>query len=198
MNAARGAFVIAAMFIFYYIYFLWRNKVRGLTAKVFIACLILVSILVWFRVMNALENFELSESKILIVRRFQQDFTKERLLDDPIFRIINMENAWRNFLDYPFTGVGYYGAAKRYDTGTRSNNQYLQLLASSGIIFFAIYIYYNFRLLVFRFKVLKRPEVALSLISYAIFLLLRLPINMAAIFGYIAIHFYYESTKNNN
>ncbi len=197
INATRGATLIAVIIVFYYIYFLvyslWRQWIRDKNAKMFISIfLIFVFALVMFRTANVLEKLKSSESQIALISQFQ---SLQRQWDEKAgsLRIVNMMNSWRNFLDHPFTGVGYYSAAKRYGIGTRSNNQYTQLLASYGIIFFIIYIYYNFRLVVFRFSLLKRPEVVLCLVYHAMLLLFRKPLERVAILAYIAVFFYYNS-----
>ena len=194
INASKGAFLISAVIIFYYIHFLWHKVVGDKKAKVFIYIfVILVFALPMVRASNALINLKtLPESPISLIFGFQK-FQQQLAEKTGSLRILNMKNSWENFLDHPIIGVGYYNAAKIGNTGTRCNNQYTQLLASYGIIFFIIYIFYNYRLVVFRYSLLKRPEVALCLFYHAMHNLFRLTTNRVAILAYIAVFFYYNS-----
>lgn len=191
INASRGALLISTVFIFYYIYFLWRYKIRDKYAKLLIfVFVVLVFALTIVRTINVnvLENYKSSEPKTALSREIQTSLKGEEGL-----RIINTRNSWQNFLDHPFTGVGYYNAAKIGYSGSRANNQYTQLLASYGIIFFIIYIFYNYKLVVFKFNLLKRPEVALCLVYQAMHLLFERPEVRVAILAYIAAFFCYSS-----
>lgn len=189
INASRGASVISVILISYYIYFLWKNGIRDIKLKVFVILILLTFPLIYFRSGNISVNFSSSESKIYIVRHFKE---LETNIEHDV-RIVNIRNAWENFKDYPLTGVGYENGSIRYNTGTRCNTQYLQLLGSSGIIFFMIYVFYNFKLIVCRLNLLKRPEIALSLTYFALYLLFEKPLDMTAILGYIAFYFYYQN-----
>jgi hypothetical protein len=194
INASRGAFLTAIIIISYYIYHLWQQGVINRNAKRAIFFVGLVSTLVFFVTTNISEELISLTSQSNLIHRFQRDFQEEQF--DNLVRVTNIQNAWKNFLNHPFSGVGYYKAAKIGNMGTRSNNQYFQLLASYGIIFLLIYMYYNFKLVVVRFEMLKRQEVAICLIFHAMHILFRTPTERVAILGYIAIFFYYNSKTN--
>lgn len=191
INASRGSLLISAVFIFYYIYFLWRYKIKDKYAKLFIFVFVVLAFgLAFVRTtnVNVLGYLESSKPNTALFREVQTSLKGEEGL-----RITNMWNSWENFLNHPFTGVGYYNAAKIGYSGTRDSNQYTQLLASYGIIFFIMYIFYNYRLVVFKFNLLKRPEVALCLVYHAMHLLFEMPEVRVAILAYIAAFFYYSS-----
>jgi hypothetical protein len=187
VNASRGAILIAVIFVLYYLRFLWQHWVADKAGKMLvISSLFLCSALFLYNIHNYFKIHTLQDSQITIVVRFHKfkAYTGTR--------IINIRNTWENFKEHPLTGVGYYNAAKRYNTGTRSNNQYLQLLASSGIIFFAIYILFHFKFYAIRLSLFKIPEVALSVFLLVALLVFSRPMEFFAVLGYIAYYFYYN------
>lgn len=191
INASRGAFGISVILISYYIYFLWNKGVRDMQIKVFVILITLVSTLALVRTLNISVNFNSQESDIYMVRHFKE---LETNIETEV-RIVNIRNAWENFKDYPLTGVGYENASIRNNTGSHSNTQYLQILGSSGILFFMLYVFYNFKLIVCRFKLLKKPEIALSFTYFTAYILFEKPLDMTAVLGYIAFYYYYNDKK---
>ncbi|MDG1900734.1 MAG: O-antigen ligase family protein [Bacteroidales bacterium] len=194
INASRGAFLTAVVIISYFIYHIWQQGVMNRSTKRAILFLFLGSTLVLLASSYISKELISLTSQNNLTHRFQRDFEERNFVN--LVRVTNIQNAWKNFIDHPFSGVGYYNAAKIGLRGSRSNNQYLQVLASYGIIFFIIYMYYNFKLVVVRFELLKRPEVAICLIYHLMHIMFRVPTERVAILGYIAIFFYYNSKTN--
>jgi len=199
ISSTRGALVISAGLTLYYVLFIWRHFIKRMSnynkyALIFMMVLIAVSSI--YLIINS--DFGSRIPDLLIYKRFV--FALENFSNcintagGVNMRFVNNENAWRNFLNHPFAGVGFVSAAKNFElgTGTRANNQYLHMLASSGIFFFILYLYYNFRLVACRIALLKRPEVALCLFYHAFYLFLRRPLNITAIMAYTAFYFYYQ------
>ncbi len=192
INATRGAFLIILMLVTYYIWRLSKNIKRK--KKIHIITVVIGSIIILLSITNVFGRLgQLSEKLILFNRIINyESYTSTR--------IENMQNAWENFLNHPITGVGYYHAAKMetYNLGTRSNNQFVQLLASSGIVFFMIYIYYLYKFYIFKWSLLKEPEVVLSVIFILFSSLSARPSHMFAVFGYIAYYFYVQNRREKN
>ena len=174
INVSIGAVLCSLILISYYFFMAYR-KSSDITVKVALIGIILLIILI--------VGPKISESN-LGGRIKLHAFTRTG-------RLINLINAWANFKKHPLVGVGYNSAATdKTGSGWRTNNQFAQLMASSGIFYFLIYLCYFFRFYVYKITLLKRPEVLLSLIMVLIHLMLRRPMNMFPIFAYIAAYFY--------
>ncbi len=194
VNASRGAILIALILVCYYLRVLFRYALTDIGIRGFVICVVILSATIMIGSGILLSTVKSEGSKVAIINRFKTDLTDERYMN--MVRLKNMQSAWKNFLEHPITGVGYFSAAMGYDRQElilKSNNQYLQMLGAYGIFFFIIYIYYNYKLVVFRLYLLKRPEVALCLLFHALHSILTMPTFEVAILGYIAIYFYNES-----
>jgi len=183
-QGTRGAAALAMVLTAYYTSVVLQNK-GAIQAKVNHLLSILLIMIVLVLAVSAISLIDPKLSRTHFYQRIQT-------LEGVDFRIENMANAFANFVEHPFTGVGYDNAAKRGLHGTRSNNEYMQILAGSGIIVFTIYLFCIFRLIVFRFRLLKRPEVALCAFYFAFLLLFERPFDMVAIIAYITFYFSHE------
>ncbi len=198
LNASRGASIICLVLTFYYIHLIWRFGIMDRGIKACMICVALISIIVLYYNVRTFVKPKTLESQFSIAKRFGSGITTHQRGIRYDGRIVNALNAWGNFSEHPFTGVGYRNAAIRDNFGTRSNNQYLHLLGSSGFILFIIYIYYNFRLVAFNFILLKMPEITLCVFFHTFYLSVKRPFEIVAIMGYIAIYFYYESKRKTS
>lgn len=122
--SSRGAFLISSVLLFYYIYFFRRFWRIDTALKASVIPVLLAIILILSTSSSVVNNLKTTGAKITLIKRFYQfqSYTTTRM--------INIQNTWKNFMDHPLTGVGYYKAAKSNYSGTRSNNQYLQLSAT--------------------------------------------------------------------
>ncbi|UCE06677.1 MAG: O-antigen ligase family protein [bacterium] len=173
INVSIGAAITSLILIPYYFFIAWRKSTDIAVKAVLIGIVLLVIIVV---------GPKISETN-LVLRMKSYTFEKSE-------RIKNLTNAWTNFKSHPFVGVGYNSAAINETSSIyRTNNQFVQLMASSGIFYFLIYLCYFFRFYIYKLPLLKRPEVLLALIMVLIHSMLRRPMNMFPIFGYIAAYF---------
>ncbi len=189
LNSTRGAFIMALILVVYYCYmFLRFNVTRRKRLLLFPVLFVLV-----------VGSYKIIPSGIpKQTNLYQRFFIHSAEATGSATRMRNISNTLDNLNSHPFIGVGYQNAAKtenRY--GTRSNNQFLHILASCGILYFFLYLFYNFNLLVCKLTLLRRPEVMLSLLFQVSYLMFRRPSTLAllSVSAYIAIYFYYESKR---
>jgi len=191
VNATRGAFAVALLMLAYYCLMLWRYSASARKYIVsFTSALVVLAALHWGSgVPGVLE-------KTNIYQRFFVLPAESTGVEE---RAASIENSIENFKRSPLFGVGYHNAAKSvYGEGTRTNNQFLQMLATGGIFYFLIYMFYNYRLLVCRARLLARPEVALSVIFHLIYLQLSRAVSLAflSLSAYMAVYFYYSGLRH--
>ncbi|MBI5740382.1 MAG: hypothetical protein HZA16_06640 [Nitrospirae bacterium] len=196
INAARAAFMVAIVFVCFYVYTLWRSGVKDRNTKMFLSVLmfifiIVISALALSKFGNILENNGVFDIQIGLIKRAGVDFTEGRY--EHMVRLINARNAWENFLDHPLTGMGFNDASVREGIGTIDDGQHLQLLASFGIIFFILYVYYYYKLFIFDAYLLKKPEIILGLIFVIQSSFFETPGDLVAIVAYTACYFHYNA-----
>jgi hypothetical protein len=196
INASRGASIISILLVSYYTYYLWKRRFLNILARLslFIAILGFVGYLLFTT--NLERDIQLLSNKSNLANRFQRDLSEEAFGN--LLRVVNMQNSWHNFTDNPILGVGYFNAAKYANTGSRSNNQYLQMLASYGIIFFIIYLFYNYKLVIYNHHLFKQPEVFLCFLYSSLHIVFRVPTERMSIIALIAIFFYYNFKNKNS
>ena len=83
-------------------------------------------------------------------------------------RAVLREEAWKQFLNYPIAGLGYYNFQYFNGYGLYAHNNYLELLADLGIIGFIAYYSMYFTIIRNAMKVLKRGR---ERNSYAVFVM---------------------------
>ncbi|MGD8787128.1 MAG: O-antigen ligase family protein, partial [Phycisphaerales bacterium] len=117
INATRGAVINLFILIPYYFFMVWKESKDTVAKSALIAVMFLTAAIVAF---NA--------SKITLATRIK---IYHSIMPDRPVRIDNLMNTWDNFRTHPFVGVGFENAAKTdLRHGSRSNNQFMQLLAS--------------------------------------------------------------------
>jgi hypothetical protein len=194
INSSRGAFIIALILILYYGYRVWRFSATTRNSLHIFSILSFLAIGLFVNYQYNISSTEIHKQTKLY-QRFNVDSDRDR---GDWVRIVNIRNTLSNIKEHPLIGVGYRNAAITKDRyGTRSNNQFLHMLATCGCFYFLIYLFYNFKILACKLILLRRPEVMLSLIFQVIYLMLRRPTTLAliAISAYIALYFYYESRR---
>lgn len=182
-NSSRGAFLIGFILFLYYFYIIFKHMTfRRETILLIISSVsLLLSLTICLKIVPKLIQ---ASSKLTVVSYFQN------FEGNTVNRTMNAINAWNNLKENPFWGVGYNNAAKRGFTGTRCNNQFLHMAASSGIFFLFIYLFYNYRLIVYKSRLLKKPEIFLSALFCLNLMLWTLPLYIFAISGYMAYYFH--------
>jgi hypothetical protein len=176
ISATRGAVINLFILIPYYFFMICKESKDTVAKGIIIATTSL-----------AIAIVALNIPKLTLFTRIK--IYREAIPYRPA-RIDNLINTWNNFRAHPFVGVGFENAAKTdLRHGSRSNNQFMQLLASCGVFYFLIYICYFFKLFAGKISLLKRPEVLLSLLLVISHSMLRRPINMIPIFAYITAYF---------
>jgi hypothetical protein len=189
INGSRGALAIAIVLVCCYLRVVCRFLPKRLVKRLLIS-VGMILVLVVGLYYGSIKSISTSQHSMI-----HQRYTLPMAMKNSA-RNENLVNAWKNFKDYPFTGVGYKKAAIRDNRGTRSNNQFLHLMASSGIVFFVIYIFFNYRFFVVRLNMLMRREVVMSVFFIVVYLSLRRPImDILAIVGYIAYFFYNDRVR---
>ncbi len=195
-TARRMPFIISLILILYYFKLPYQFSAKSM--KIFI--LFVASIVFAATIIKIVQTDFLSGGPFRKTALYHRSFELDETQSGIGFRKTNLNNALKNFIDHPFLGVGYENVSIRNDTAnvaTRTENQPVLVLASCGIFYFIFYLYYNFRFLVFRKYLLRRPEVTLSLIFQLLTLIVIRPSSIAlfSISGYIALYFYYESRR---
>jgi len=198
ITARRMPFIISLILIPYYCYIPWRFSTKIVKSLLLSIIFIVISMVI-------LESFQYDfYSKIPFEQTFlyKRSFVLEDRETGNLLRKENIKNSLLNFKYHPFVGVGYQNASiteyRSNVIATRTGNEPLLILASSGIFYFLIYLYYNFRLIIFRSNLLRRPEVTLSFIFHLLMLLVITPTSIAliSISGYIALYFYSANKTN--
>ncbi|MCH7972663.1 MAG: hypothetical protein IH949_02015 [Bacteroidetes bacterium] len=129
-------------------------------------------------------------NQLLITKRFQEMNIYSQGRGMQIFA------SWTNFIDNPWLGVGYKYAAMDIFPGIhRSNFQYTQILASSGIFFFLLYMIFIFRTMVGKISYLKKPVLLVSISVVLIQMLFRRPDYSMAFLMFFT--YYYRSIEES-
>jgi O-antigen ligase len=135
--------------------------------------------------------------KYIVFERIEQ--TKEDIINKKmnVGRISQVASSWKNFLSSPLIGKGYKNAAAgRYESISRSNFQYTQILASGGLILFIIYFYFVYRLYANSIELLFNDKIVLFIFMYVLILFLfRRPSGYLGIAAYIVYH---QTSKNEH
>ncbi len=198
ITARRMPFIISLILIPYYCYIPWRFSTKLVKGLLLFIIFIVISMVI-------LTSFQYEfYPKVPFEQTFlyERSFVLEERETGNLLRKENIKNSLLNFEHHPFVGVGYHNASitkyRSYVIATRTGNEPLLILASCGIFYFLIYLYYNFRFMIFRSNLLRRPEVRLSFIFQLLMLLVIRPYSIAliSISGYIAIYFYSVSKTN--
>ncbi len=175
-HASRGAAIDLVILVPYYLVMLWRGC-NSRFIKGFLCFLLFLCILV---------SVHLAPKLALSHRRIERFGSP----DQPT-RLDNLINTAINFNNHPLIGVGFENAAKTdYAHGSRSNNQFMQILAACGVFYFLIFFSYYFRLYAGRLSSLIRPEVCLSFLMALCHSMLLRPTSVFPVFAYIALYFY--------
>jgi hypothetical protein len=162
--------------------------------------LLVASIVLITTVIKIIQSDFLSGGPFRETLLYQRSFELDETATGITLRKTNLKNALENFVNHPFFGVGYENVSiiDNFSTiATRTESQPVLILGACGIFYFIFYLYYNFRFLVFRSYLLRRPEVVLSLIFQVLTILVMRSSTVAliSISGYIALYFYYESKR---
>jgi hypothetical protein len=194
VNGSRGALFLALFMVGYYFYFVYRCLPKMVKRFIpFSAGIVFFLVISIYSITDITSPLESTTKIRMIYERFNLRYVAATVNSST--RKTNMLNAWSNFKEHPFTGVGYDRAARRRNLGTRSNNQIFHLTASCGAVFIITYIIFHFRFYIIRLNMLKRPEIILSVIFITVYLSLRRPMDIMAILGYIVYFFYNEREK---
>jgi hypothetical protein len=196
-TARRMPFIISLILILYYCKLPYQFSTKLIKLLIlFVASIVFVTTVIKIVQTDFLSGGPFRET-VLYQRSFELDKTTTGIT----LRTVNLKNALENFINHPFMGVGYQNVSitdkSTNAIATRTGTQPVLILGSCGIFYFIFYLYYNFRFLVFRKYLLRRPEVTLSLIFQVLTLLVIRPTSIAliSISGYIALYFYYESRR---
>ncbi len=195
-TARRMPFIISLILVLYYCKLPYQFSTKLM--KVLI--IVVVSIVFVTTVIKIVQSDFLSGGPFRETLLYQRSFELDKTTTGITLRTVNLKNALENFINHPFVGVGYENVSiidNFSNIATRTGTQPVLILGSCGIFYFIFYLYYNFRFLVFRKYLLRRPEVTLSLIFQVLTLLVIRPTSIAliSISGYIALYFYYESRR---
>lgn len=137
LNASRGALTISILVLIIY----YRNSFKNFNiigkSLSFSGLLLLFIIIFNTGLINKLHiTYRLVEETSFQEARLQQIY-----------------NSYANFIKNPFTGVGWDYTARKFRTDYISSNFfYTQLPASSGIIIFTIWFYYQFQIFYKRYS----------------------------------------------
>ncbi len=195
-TARRMPFVISLILIRYYCKLPYQFSTKLMKLLIlFVASIVFVTTVIKIIQSDFLSGGPFRET-VLYQRSFELDETTTGIT----LRKANLKNALENFINHPFMGVGYENASiidNSSNITTRTENQPVLILGSCGIFYFIFYLHYNFRFLVFRSYLLRRPEVTLSLIFQVLtFIVINVStIALISISAYIALYFYYESKR---
>jgi len=144
LNASRGAFAISAVFILFYLFYTWHGSNRLI--KMF-AVGILMLLTVFMDVPSTFNKFYIAK------RITNEDFYNLQSFG----RGREVLATWQTFLNNPWFGAGYQKAAGGlFRDITRSNFSYTQILASHGVFYFLIYIYFLKKLFVVNKKLFMK------------------------------------------
>jgi hypothetical protein len=195
-TARRMPFIISLILILYYCKLPYKFSAKSMKPFIlFVASIVFVT-----TVIKIVQSDFLSGGPFRATVLYQRSFELDETATGITLRKANLKNALENFKDHPFLGVGYENVSEIGNSSnitTRTESQPVLILGSCGIFYFIFYLYYNFRFLVFRSYLLRKPEVTLSLIFQVLTLLVMRSSSVAliSIAGYIALYFYYESRR---
>lgn len=182
VHASRGSVIDLVILVPFYLVILWRGS-NSRFLKFFLCLLLFFGILL---------SVQQAPKLALSHRRIERIGTPGHPT-----RLDNLSNTANNFFDHPIIGVGFKQAAiTDYAHGSRSNNQFMQILAACGVFYFLIFLSYYFRLYAGRLSSLLIPEVCLSFLMALCHSMLLRPTTVFPVFAYIAL--YYCNLKKNS
>lgn len=182
LTATRGSIVIIVTVITFYLLFTYLKK--SILEKIIISTIITLLLIISSQIIVDILY------KTVVAQRFVEiDFYSQG-------RAKQVIASWYNFSNNPLFGVGYKNAAAGIFPGiTRSNFQYTQLLASSGILFFVLFVIFIFKIFKSKISLLKHPEIIILVLTIIIQLMFRRPIWSYAFLLFLA-YYYGQLTKN--
>jgi hypothetical protein len=137
LHASRGAFAVSLIIIVLFIKMIWRS-ISNFKKVMIVSCLFLL-VISQFVVESSLKN-------LYIFERFTDEFQN-------VGRRGQIYVTWVNFKKNFLFGTGYSNAATGVLPGySRSNFHYTQILASNGIFYFIIYLYFLIKMFGKNFK----------------------------------------------
>lgn len=173
IHASRGAFI---SFILMVLIIIWK---KGNFGTFFIGSFALLSLLL-FSYDIILEQF----SSLQIYDRLDEDINK-------VSRIVQLRANLANFIQHPFIGVGYDNAARGYSEDiVRSNFTWAQIMASHGIFYMFLYIFFLFKLFVYESGLLKNIVPLMVGIFILVNLSTQRPFNYLALLALLSYHEY--------
>lgn len=177
LNASRGAFVISMAGLLVSI-----NKIVSLnTLKAKYLLFIFLIGLSFLFIYNSFEEL------------IKNVYVFTRLLEETNFRsarVSGMLLSWNNFTNNIWFGTGYHNASLGYWEGsfyTRSNFSYFQILASHGIFYFIIYMYFLYKM----FGINIRRHITLLVVIGTYFPLMFYNLSILVPISIFAYLFYY-------
>lgn len=184
VTGSRGSLAIIAFALGLYL-------INKYVKKKLIEVVIIFSVFV-FIFYIAQEVFRLNYANFLFIRRFEQTSFESG-------RGVQIITSWFNFLSSPWIGVGYENAAASiFHSITRSNFQYTQILASSGIFFAVYYLVFNFKIFIQNTGNLKKIVFVLILSFILIKYVARRPDHTFAFIMYLSynLNILFRNTVN--
>ena len=184
LTQTRGSMIIIAFTLSFFM--LNRYSTKNIFQKYLISFLIFIIFLLVSEILLQNLNIFLKANRFFLIT-----------LDDA-GRGGQILASWNNFLDYPWFGVGYKNAAAgMFHHITRSNFQYTQILASSGIFFFILYIYFILKIFTVEFSLLKHPFIILIISLILIQMIFRRPDLPFAFLMFLSYSYHRFVVSNN-